>query len=236
MRWQIAGFQIHKAVNPNLDMPDPYTGFADGGRVILNGVLNLGPQIVEPGSFRWNGNNFTADLSHSYASQIQVVSTNPAKSNDNSTIDKSGFPKTLAGKISVKDGLVCEMTVDQEGRFSYEYDSSAQLPVGIPSKISNGQQTFKIQKLVFAGESGVDEDIFNPERYVVANLRMIEVISNNVATVKPKQNKQANKIELAAEKVVYQKRQAKRPTAILLISSAIALGVFWVGVRLWKRR
>jgi RNA polymerase sigma factor (sigma-70 family) len=51
MRWQIAGFNMTKAFHADTNNPDPYTSFADAARVILNGILNLGSQHVEPGSF-----------------------------------------------------------------------------------------------------------------------------------------------------------------------------------------
>ncbi len=195
MRWQIAGFNVIKAVNANAKI-DACTAFADTSCIILNGILNLGPQTVEPGSFRWDGDNFEARFSRAYGENMRGVSMVQSNSNGKVTTNYSGFPETFAGRIFIKDGLVQEIAFDRAGRFKYEYAPSAKVPKGIPSKIICGDKAYTIQKLVFAGESGVDPATFDPERYVVPELRMITVVSNGQTIIKTPPNKLVDKITL----------------------------------------
>jgi RNA polymerase sigma factor (sigma-70 family) len=195
-RWQVAGFRVTKAVNADLEKKDPYTGFADSSRAILNGILNLGPQIIEPGSFRWAGDRFEAALSLAYSSQTKLISMVQRNSNGQVITNNSGWPEKFSGTIQVKNGLVQELTVNMVGRFSYDYDRGANLPKGIPSKISTGKQTYAIQKLVLADDKGINPNVFNPEQYVAPELTMLTVVSNSQRVVEPKRNKLVEEIML----------------------------------------
>lgn len=241
MRWQIVGFSITKASNPDPGHPDAYTTFADSSRLILDGILNLGNQMVEPGSFRWNGENVEADLSQAYASQIHVISSVSVDNKGTRTTNSTGLPKTFSGKITVKNGLVREMTVNRE-KFKYDYDPAANLPKGIPSKII-GDQTITIQKLVFADAEGVDTDVFDPTRYVVPELQTIKIVSNSVTILDPQPTKLAFQAiyqdlqeQLQEQKQLADKHNAHRHWMFMLIFFVALMFLGWFGFTLWKRR
>lgn len=195
MRWQIAGFNMTKAFHADTNHPDPITGFADGARVILNGILNLGSQHVEPGSFIWKGNEFEVQSSVAFNNRVHSVETNSA----GQQIFKPLLPDQLTGKITAKNGVVAEMIINMSGRFTYEYDPKIKLPKGIPSRIKNDQKTYLIEKFVLAGDEGVNPEIFQPERYVAPELTMLKVVSNNITIIEPKPNKLVDQIIIREE-------------------------------------
>jgi len=192
LRWQIAGFNITKAFHADTNNQDPYTGFADAARVVLNGILNLGSQHVEPGSFIWKGNEFEVQSSVAFNYQFRAVETNRA----GQQIFKQPLPDKLQGTVTVKNGVITEMIINLSGKFTYEYDAKMKLPFGIPSQIKSGQGTYLIEKLVLAGNEGVNPEIFQPERYVAPELTILKIVSNNIVIVEPKPNKLADQIEL----------------------------------------
>lgn len=225
MRWQIVGFDIKEAVNAQPEHPDAYTAFADNERLIANEVFGFSSQLVEPGSFTWNGNKFNVPLGKTYKSLVRV---------------EPPLPDTFSGSIKVKHGNVVEMSAEHWlGTATYEYDSSAHLPLGIPSKITRGGKSYTIHELVFLDKEDVRPEIFRPETYVAAELASITVVSNSQRTVEPKANKLATEViyqDLMEQKAVLQKKTSNKRITVAFVVLLVAATVGFLVFRMWRRR
>ena len=224
-RWQIVGFNISKAVHAQPEKPDAYTAFADSSRIILNEMFGFSSQMVEPGSFTWSGNKFEARLGKVYKNQIHV---------------EPPLLETVSGSIKVKHGNVIEMDSADFGTATYEYDSAAHLPLGIPSRFTTAnKQTYIIHELVLMDKEDARPEIFRPETYVATELASITVVSNSQQTVEPKANKLATEViyrDLKEQKAVLQKKSLNRRVMVVSVVLLVAAALGFIGFRLWRRQ
>ncbi|MDX1952502.1 MAG: hypothetical protein SFY81_09970 [Verrucomicrobiota bacterium] len=62
MRWQISGYRLIQSFDPNMTAPDPYATASDSSLMIISEVLTFLSQQNQPGSFKWNGDEFESKL------------------------------------------------------------------------------------------------------------------------------------------------------------------------------
>jgi hypothetical protein len=167
-RWQIAGYKLTLSIQPNLSKPDPYAGMSDGMKTVLNGVVNLGSQHVQPGTFVWAGNKFTAKAS-SWARQFGAES--------------------FQGEIVVAEGLVKRMAITGSGTWDYKYSGATNLPLGMPSEIICGGSDHCTSKIfikeIIPSIPSDEMKVFDPKERIDGAITTLSVYSNSIQIVKP---------------------------------------------------
>lgn len=205
-RWQIAGYNLTLSVRPNLQNVDPYAGMSDAMQIMLGGVIALGSQHVQPGSFVWSGTNFT-------------VQANPLGK-------QFGF-NDFKGWIVVLNGRVVRMVIRGSGMWDYKY--STNVPTGLPSEIINlgGNEAcaskILIKEITFASESE-EMNIFDPRNHIDKSVTILKGLSNGIVTVKPKPNSKVAEIakqEMAA--AVHSEEVTKHSMARQVTIAAVVL-------------
>ena len=83
------------------------------------------------------------------------------------------------------------MTIDKAGSFLYEYDANSTLPIGFPSRILAGHQTYHIEQFVLLHQQTPTRPAFQPESYVEPELSTLSVVSNGQQIVAPVKNRKA---------------------------------------------
>ena len=212
MRWQLAFIQLATAVSPKTDLPDPFTVASDQNMLILQGVLMLGSQHVEPGSFRWSGDSFTAQPS-ALAKQLGVM-------------------ESLTGKIAVKNGRVVSMAIEKAGEFWYDYSTNNKVPPGLPSAIMKrdrfGTTRYKvaIHELVLSPDP-VDPAEFDPLTKIDRALVIHETWSNSVQIARTSPSEDV--IQLVSRGIVESAEVAttksRRVYVAFLLGLAVVIGI-----------
>ena len=167
-RWQIAGYQLALSIQPNLSKPDSYAGMSDSMITMLEGVITLGSQHVQPGTFVWSGDKFTVKAS-SWARQFGA--------------------KEFQGEIIVTGGLVARMIITGSGTWDYKYSAATNLPLGIPAEIFCGgsdhcRSKIMIKEMVPAMPSD-EMKIFDPKERIDKSVAILKVLSNSIVIVNP---------------------------------------------------
>jgi RNA polymerase sigma factor (sigma-70 family) len=185
-RWQIAGFAQTTSYTPNTRSPDPFATMSDTSRIVLNGILALGPQHVRYGTAVWQGDTFKIRASEF----MKQMSPNA--------------PEFLPGRIFVTNGVVAAMEVKMCGEFHYVYDSNGTLPPGIPSEIwalaDDGRWVRKIRIDELRLQPTVPDDWFDPEAKIDHTVMMRSIWSNSVEVVKATPNETV--VQLVRKEVV----------------------------------
>jgi len=171
--WQINGFSVGKSVNPNIGTPDPFAVFSQTAQAILEGTINLGSKHVKPGSFQWNGDEFTARPSaFMHQMQPELVS--------------------IRGKVIVRDGRVVEMQNYESGSWLYEYEDSTNRPGWFPAKIKHVggphyeiDEIWAVREIQFASPETVVKDLL-PETHIVPQIALVTLYSNSTLIGAPK--------------------------------------------------
>ena len=170
-RWQIAGYELKLSIQPNLSKPDPYAVVSDAMQAMLGGAINLGSQHVQPGTFVWSGNKFTAKASP-WARQFGI--------------------DEFQGEIIVTGGLVTRMIITGSGTWDYKYSAAANLPLGIPAEIICGGSdhcTSKILiKQIVPAMPSDEMRIFDPQARIDKSVASLTVLSNSVVIKEPVRN------------------------------------------------
>ncbi len=171
-RWQIAGYQMNLSLQPNLKNQDSYTRMSDGMQVMVGGIVCLGSQHVQPGSFVWSGNKFKA--------QASVLAK------------QFGFDE-FEGEIAVESGVVKKMTVNGSGAWLYSYNSGSNLPFGVPSELvklgANELCVDKVQiREMVIGDISQQMSVFDPKTHIVPEVTIENVYSNSLQIIKPVEN------------------------------------------------
>lgn len=170
-RWEIAGYRLGVSIQPNLASPDPYAGMSDSMQTLLGGIVNLGSQHVQPGTFVWSGDDFSVKASP-FARQFGA--------------------NEFRGHIVVTGGYVTRMVIDGSGTWDYKYSAAATLPLGIPDLIicvGNNHCISKIMiKELTLGTPSDENTMFDPLRRIDKSIAALTVLSNGVEVVKPASN------------------------------------------------
>ena len=171
LRWQISGFGVGESISPNPEAPDQYTAFSDSMKVIAGGVVNLGSQMIVPGTFVWDGDAFEATPSP------HLQRTPP--------IDK------VKGKIHTENGRVVRMDLANTlTSYHYEYEASSNRPSWFPSKVTTLIDGACVKSWRFESVAlGRVEDMaeqFVPEYHIAQGVELVTVISNNQVILAPK--------------------------------------------------
>ena len=167
-RWQIAGYNLSLSIQPDLSKPDPYAGMSDGMKTMLDGVINLGSQHVQPGACVWSGDNFTVKAS-SWSRQFGATE--------------------FHGKIIVSGGLVSRMIINGSGTWDYRYSATANLPLGMPTEIICGGNDSCISKIfikeMIPAMTADEMKIFDPKERIDKTVTLLKVLSNSIIIIKP---------------------------------------------------
>ena len=213
LNWMIVGFSVTKSYNPNPIQPDPYAANAANFRRLVTGILNLGPDTIEPGSFTWKGNAFEA------------LPTKQAL---------GWFPTNLVqtGTVRVENGHVVEMNTSRAGWFRYEYEAAANLPKGFPARIlrKNGyfgrwRPCIQFHEVHFADTNSIDDAQFFPEFHITPEVTLLTVISNSQTTVKL-DARNPEVIKLVELDVEGRKKEATSGLSTRSSRTIIVIGVF----------
>lgn len=218
-RWTINGLNVVEAnfpvAFPNID---PHSASVRVGVDELKSILALGPNILEPGSFEWNGPRFRARATW----LLQMASP------------RADF---VDGEIMAREGVVVEMRIDSPltQRYLYSYAPVGPLPHGIPSTIIAGQSEtrfdwkYTIHSLVVADEI-VETNFFEPYRHMDARFMSVSILSNGVrSTVKD------NTRAIVAEVYRGQRWNPRLWAARVLLLTVCALGGVWA-IRMLRNR
>jgi hypothetical protein len=221
-RWQIAGFAQTTSYAPNVKSPDPFSTMSDTTRIILNGVLALGPQHVRHGTAIWQGDTFKIRVSEF----MKQMSPNA--------------PEFLSGRISVTNGVVAAMEVKMCGQFRYVYNRSGTLPPGIPSEIwglaNDGRWARKIRIEELRLEPTVPDGWFDPESKIDHTVAMRGVWSNSVEVVKATPNEMV--VQLVRKEVVNRRDgQTQMKNRVVWVRAALlGVSVIVLGTIALRRR
>jgi hypothetical protein len=189
MKWGINGFMMHEWLGDS-----PNSGIVVSGREMLDGILHLGINEIDPKSIIWNGDEFEAKLVPGHHLSSIVVESNGHSITNNDPVSLA----RLYGKIKVENGLVVGLEVGHRmldgtpthaSPYTYTYDDRSKLPIGIPSRIHLGDQTYFIEELILANENSFHSETFNPTNFVAPEITSLTVDSNGLTVVKPVWNK-----------------------------------------------
>ena len=106
----IKGFSVSESI-PDPAIPNVDAQNVDMKKDGVNGLINFGPQMIEPGTFSWDGDRFQARPSATARQFRPDISV-------------------LEGRAIVKSNMVVELDCDRVGMFAYRYDETRKLPPG----------------------------------------------------------------------------------------------------------
>lgn len=221
-RWQIAGYDLSLAVQAVPDKADPITGMSDAMKVMFGGMLCLGSQHVQPGTFVWNGNKFTAQATE---------------------FAKNFGYKQFEGEIIVESGLVSKMIVKGSGMWKYTYSNqSTNIPFGLPAEIIELGSDEKCQAKIVVQEMAPGDPLnepmlFDPKNRIDPTIAIVHIYSNNVQTVETNENPlvtQINMEEVApfAHRLEVRRHKIRIYTVIVIVGITISF-LLWM---VWKRQ
>ncbi len=219
-RWQINQFNVLKSISVRADQPDPTASFAQALESMAGGIVNLGPQRIQPGSFVWSGNDFEA------AASLVERQTDP-------------LGGKVTGRIVVERGRVSRMEIGQR-RYVYEYSASNQLPDWFPSHFTmfvTDKRIWKcsVEKVVF----GKPENIFRtclPEYHILPIVALETVVADGKTIVAPSRtNAEISRLVMQRhEGEKTSSKDGRRIVARLALASALLVPLaLWL---LWRLR
>ena len=219
-RWQIAGYNLTLSTLPDLKNRDPYAGMSDAMQIMLGGVINLGSQHVEPGTFVWEGTNFT-------------VKASPLG-------QEYGFNE-FKGGVVVSNQEVVRMVIQGSGMWDYKY--STNLPPGIPSEIvSRGGDIgciskILIKKLTFTKPSS-EMNVFDPRNLIDKSVTILKVLSNGVVVVKPVSNPKVAAIAMQEMEASVRSANTKKRSVVqeCTIAALIVISAGFIAFVMWYKR
>jgi hypothetical protein len=219
VRWQINGFGVGESFNG--DGKDAYTIFSETTKSVANGILNLGPQMIEPGTFVWDGESFEARPSLTAQQLAPQISS-------------------FSGKIRVEDGRIVELASPKGGTYRYEYDAHDQLPAGFPSRIlsmrtGDWKPAVQFHEVKFEQEDSPLRP-FVPESFIQPDLMLLTVYSNNVQLRAPDSNN-PEVVRLVSDEHAGLKRAgrgARQRILMFAIAVSSLIPIWWFTRRLMR--
>ena len=221
-KWAINGLTITEAsVGVDATTTDQHTSSVGVGEYEIQSLLAMGPNLLKPGTFVWDGNRFRA-------------STTPLMRNSSYQLAE------LQGEVLVRNGVVAELRISDplSQVYLYEYDKSKGLPPGIPSKIiaGPGDSQFDWKYLIETLEivdSIQDASYFLPYRHIDSNIVAITVISNG-ARVSIRDNTMA--VIRERQRLITQESPIRLFGIRLLLVAVCVTGIVWGWLRFRKGR
>jgi hypothetical protein len=150
---------------------------ADVSYYLLCEMLTFGSQSIQPGSFRWDGDSFTA-----LPNELGVKWTGSLP--DPQRLD------LLKGTLRQVDERTFQILSPTHGSTFLVYDAALGLPPGWPSEVRRAceradqcDRVFKVVRVETEFETSGDP--FDPTTYVASAVALERVISNSVVVSEP---------------------------------------------------
>ena len=161
--WTLTALTITEANTAAGDLY-PQMGSVAAGKKTLSTVLAMGCDLVQPGTFTWNGRAFRATGTRTLASSSNEI-------------------PEVEGTIVVQDGVVIQLVLltPWSARIRYDHDPASHLPLGVPSRIHydmNGKDVggFQIDSLEF--DEAVEDSRFEPLNFIEPSIARVDVLTN----------------------------------------------------------
>lgn len=162
--WEISGLNIFKSGLSNGEPP-----IIEHGKYTLDCGLAFGFTGIEPGSFEWDQNRFTAKRNNS--KHIVDITKTTVKNGVTNIIHFD--TKTMTGELMISNGLPYRTDSEAGPTIYYDFTGTNTLPVGVPSTVTivaaghpRSEWAEIISILRYKQDSSLPDAFFKPERNV----------------------------------------------------------------------